>query len=107
MKRPTRVVVGPFTYELRWPETVHNDDGSELCGRAEHIGLWIAVAKTMPLPLQRKTLLHEIMHACVWVTGHNEDAVTEEQFVRATAFALFEVLRDNPAVTRFITARGS
>lgn len=104
MKRPREVVVGPFTYSVEWPVWAE-EDGEPMSGRAEHSTLTIFVSTGLHVELQRKVLLHEIMHACVFVTGHNSSEVTEEHFIRGTAFALLDVLRDNPEVVRFITSK--
>lgn len=104
-KRPTSARIGPFTYAIEWPIFVSDEDGEVVSGEAAHVELTIRVSRGLPIDLQRKTLLHELMHAAVFVTGHNTDEVTEEQFIRSSAFALFGILRDNPDVARFITSR--
>ena len=107
--RPTFVDIGPFRYRIIWERYVKDvnahgavDETMELLSaRADHFSLEIHVCDQMHVDVQRKSLLHEIIHACNWITGHG-DASTEEQWVRSMAFPLLEVLRRNPRVTAFL-----
>lgn len=109
-RRPEFVRIGPFTYAVTWPEhvldvdTFGNDDETlpTLSARADHYALAIQVSSTLARPVQRKSLLHEVIHACNWISGH-DDTSSEEQFVRALAFPLLDVLRDNPVLVAFLT----
>lgn len=48
------------------------------------------------------TLVHEIMHAVLFQQGHDREAKLEESFVRPLATGLTTVLRDNPALLKYI-----
>ena len=110
MKRPRSLRIGAFTYEVVWPKHVLdvNQYGQPdatletLSARADHFELRISVATAGARPVQRKSLLHEVIHACNWISGH-DDTSSEEQFVRALAFPLLDVLRDNPELVAFLT----
>ena len=103
VERPTRLRIGPFTYRVAWEDVIYdtNDAGETdetmpiLSARVEHANLTIRVLKSLAIPVQRKSLLHEVIHACNWITGH-ADRTDEEQIVRSLAFPILDVLRDNP-----------
>ena len=107
--RPESLRIGPFTYTVAWPEHVLDVDkfGAEdetletLSARVDHVSLTIFIASFMARAVQRKSLLHEVIHACNWISGH-DDTSSEEQFVRALAFPLLDVLRDNPPLVAFL-----
>jgi hypothetical protein len=111
LARPRAIRIGAFTYKVIWEEHVLELDryGKEdpeqetLSARADHMTLEIHVSTSLVLAVQRKSLLHEVIHACNWITGH-DDAVNEEEFVRALAFPMLDVLRDNPQLVAFLTS---
>lgn len=109
--RPTTIRIGPFQYTVRWEAVIYDcdDEGVEdrtlptLSARVEHVRLLIRIDKTMHVVVQRKSLLHEVIHACNWITGH-QDAHNEEEWVRSLAFPLLDVLRDNPRLVAWLTS---
>lgn len=57
----------------------------------------------------REVLLHEALHAC-WVASNlhrTSAAPREEQVVGSLAPILLEVLRNNPALVRYLTEKGT
>lgn len=51
------------------------------------------------------TLVHEVFHAILWRQGREENAATEERFVRALATGLIAVLQDNPDFAKWLCSK--
>ena len=111
-KRPEELRIGPFTYSVTWephvldigPDGIEDASRELLSARVDHYALAIHISTSIARPVQRKSLLHEVIHACNWISGHG-DTSSEEQFVRALAFPLLDVLRANPQLVAFLTER--
>ena len=54
---------------------------------------------------ERDTVLHEAFHAILFRQGRDNDGKTEEVYVRALATGALQVLRDNPALTRWLLSK--
>jgi hypothetical protein len=107
MSRPTEIaIIGQPFYVQFVPS------GSELLpanqtGRTRINHLQMYVDSTIPLPQQRVTTLHEVLHAVIAMLGliAGDDAETvEERVVEQIATPLLDVLRSNPELTEWLTA---
>jgi Zn-dependent peptidase ImmA (M78 family) len=69
--------------------------------------LTIFIASWVHPRLQRETLLHELMHACVFGAASDsipaDDTDHEEHFVSGLDAPLLATLRDNPDLVRYLT----
>lgn len=52
----------------------------------------------------RDTFLHEVIHACLFVSGVNVAELDEERLVAALSPVLLAALRDNPAMLTYLLA---
>jgi len=62
----------------------------------------IAITSEACSAVQATTLLHEVLHACYANIGLLVKSREEEAFVQAFEPILFQVLRDNPKLIRYI-----
>lgn len=101
---PEHVVVGPFTFVIRWEEKTPSDS----LGETDFTELAIYIKFRAAVDQQKVTLLHELMHCVHHVTNdriedtEHEPKYTEESWVGAITPMLFCVLRDNPEVHEFL-----
>ena len=101
---PQTVKVGPHTY------SVIRKSAAGMSGNLGHCdgnALIIWVRQRLRKSKAREIFLHEILHACTYASfscvyseGENH---TGEEFVRAVAPTLLEVLQDNPELVEYLT----
>jgi hypothetical protein len=101
---PSRVRVGPFDYRVEeWPSSAAS--AREMLGECDRVNLVIRIRTDIPRQQVAETFLHEILHA-IWVVGSMYQAGDdEEKLVTKLSINIFQVMRDNPDVMDFITAR--
>lgn len=107
MKRPSKLTVGPFEFQLIFSseETKANSpDSSEhtsAFGVTRLDKLTVYIDPSAPMQIQRETLLHEILHCC-WFTIGIENDYIEEMIVAALSPLLLDTLLRNKMVYKFI-----
>lgn len=65
--------------------------------------LKILLRSDRPFVNTAETLLHEILHQCLFMAGLELERDVEEPIVRAMSMHLFSVLRDNPKLVSYLT----
>lgn len=104
---PKTVKVGPVTYTISEESIL--DEG--LYGKTIHSDPKIVLHDGLAPDVRKLTLFHEIMHAVIEVLGGGREQYAllpqdpsdaEERIVRSLETPLFTVLRDNPAVCRYL-----
>ncbi len=113
MTRPARIDLLGQPFTVRWEERsgvrLHEDDDGYWGVGISVINEQQVVVRTSQGPHQlRDTLLHEILHALIIMTGQSErfrgsGKHPEEPVVAAVATALLAVLRSNPEVVAWLT----
>lgn len=103
---PALIRVGPYRYRTRRVAKEDAlDGGSGSCNFHHHV---IEVTLGFSPLYTKETLLHEILHAA-WFNAFPNAAESwdayEERFIRAMAPVLLGVLRDNPALVRYLTEK--
>ena len=79
-----------------------------LCGETNLTDRLIHINSTMSVPQQKETLLHEILHTCLedcpdlFEGAEARGDLLEENIVQWLSPRLFQVLRDNVGVRRFV-----
>lgn len=96
---PTRVKVGPYGYRVTLIPP-----GGDTLGLCHLDSLTIQVQENQPLDIERDTVLHEVLHACLALTGHNLvlGADAEEALIRALSPILLHTLRRNKRLRRYL-----
>lgn len=110
--RPSEVEVGFLTFKINWltPEEWKNSghdaehDGNTEQGKAI---INICLSEGYPEQSLREVLLHEILHACWYVSGltfypGNKEKDIEEYLVTIQALELINVLQKNPKVVKYL-----
>lgn len=111
MNRPDVITVGPFPYHIIY------DGGAtakrsvvalaDLVGQCDLNALTIWIDPDRPEARIRETLVHELLHALWDVAGlpsRDTERVGQEETVDALASGLTLLLRDNPALVKYLTA---
>lgn len=105
MNPPKRVRIGHATFDVKTdPSTQLDLADRNLAGESDGNRLTLKVNTAYPPGTVAETLLHEVLHMCLFVTGTDsliEDDV-EERVIRPMAMALFGVLRDNPKLVTYL-----
>lgn len=124
MARPRLIKVGPLTYRVlvdvaairKASASANLGDDVEWSAFSDHDSLIIGINPNNPASVQRRDVLHELLHCClrfagVWpntyadtVSKAGEDGgYTVEEFVVAAQSApLLMVLRDNPTLMKWL-----
>ena len=97
MRRPRKIVTGPFTWELRWERPERPD----LAGETDAVNLRIKVMPGVAEDFARETLVHEVLHACFAVSGLDMGD-DEEQIVSRLSPYLFDALRRSPGLADYL-----
>lgn len=98
-KRPSKVKVGPFDVSIVFggSHMEHSDSSGLFEGRK----LRITVDKDVTPDVQRHILIHEIMHACIFVTDEPEQK-DEESYIRCISGVFYGVLKENPQLVAWL-----
>ena len=105
-RRPNKVKVGPFTYEIATDDKACDDaeaDGVFQTKRAR-----IVVRSGLDVQVERSVLLHELLHGCVNAGGKDEEGLKhehEEAAVVAMTNGLLHMLRSNPQLVAWLTQK--
>ena len=124
--RPRQVRVGVLTYRIlvdiaairQASDDANLKPGDSWSAFSDHDALVIGINPANPVDVQRRDVLHELLHctlryAGVWPNAYAETLVkaddgtgyTVEEFMVAAASApLLGVLRDNPSLVRWLLA---
>lgn len=101
MRLPERVKVGYKTYRIE-PQSEADTDNDDHLGFANHKQGLIRTQDHGPKHDCANTLLHEILHACMYVGEAGLDYDAEERAVTVTANLLIGIMQSNPEVMRWI-----
>jgi hypothetical protein len=122
---PARVRVGCLTYRVLTDVAAINAaseaadiaDGAEWTAYSDHDHLIVGINPDNPTGVQRRDLLHEVIHCCLRLSGVEPNTyarivarakgrhggyTVEEFAVAAATGPLLGVLRDNPDLTRWL-----
>lgn len=105
---PKTLKIGALDYKFQVVKELKEADGTTSWGEIEYETYTISAERVQPSAASAAdTLLHEILHAIWRETSLNEtiDAEVEEKIVRTLTTGLVGVLRDNPAVVRWLAKR--
>lgn len=97
LTRPKSILIGPHTFTIEWSDTI--DD----CGTMAGHDLAIQVSSKLPASLAKETLLHEILHAILYLNGNVEEPLDEERIVQGLGAGLLAVFSENPVVVDYLT----
>lgn len=96
-KKPFKIKVGPFYYNVRYSKDVA-DEGSVYASTHNNDQV-IIIDPQRPLQKQQQSFLHEIFHACMFVSGLTyRGKLTEEEVCRDISMVLYQVIQDNPKI---------
>ena len=101
---PTQIRIGHLIYTVAVGDEINQwlVENQE-AGRSNGNLVKIEVRTDFPLVSIQETLLHEVLHQCLFVSGKELPTEIEEPIVRAMSMVLFGVLRDNPQFVQYIT----
>jgi hypothetical protein len=101
MSQPTSVTICGQPFAVEWKDLGPDEMGQTFVAHQR-----IEIDTDLGPDQERDTLLHEICHAIVKLTGHRHTTLTdkqEEAVVGCLAYALLGVLRANPALVAWMT----
>ena len=93
------VRVGPiYNTILECPEIL----GENYAGQVNHNLSVIKLCPMIDRQCRMNTLLHEIVHAIIHVSGTRDEELTKERVADLMAFGFMSLVRDNPGLIREI-----
>jgi len=101
---PRRVKLGGQSWTL---QRVHLDDELGIFGRFKDRQSLIELDADQGIDQERNTVTHELLHAVASTARVFDEPDDEERVVSALAPWLLAMLRDNPALVSYLTARDS
>lgn len=92
-KIPTHIMILGKKIRTRKPKKLVDESGQELFGLFDHDKMIIYVSKSKDHNIH-STFLHEILHAILFISGHNEtlEHEQEEAIIRAIEHGLYPIL---------------
>lgn len=96
------IKVGPFEYKVKYSDDVA-DEGN-VFGSTHNNDQVIFLDPKRPWQKVEQTFIHELLHACTFVSGlmyrfeDKEQKPTEEDVCRELSMTLFQVFIDNPNI---------
>ena len=99
LKKPKKIKIGPYTFEVFFRKPKSKDVGFVSFKKQE-----ISVTPGK-LDAMQEVLMHEALHAILWVSGVSAawDEDEEERLVGALSPYLTTLIKENPEFTNFIT----
>jgi hypothetical protein len=96
MGLPKKVTIGGFDWAIE--SNIDIAAEGQVFGSTHYRTLKIFIDPLAPVQKQEQTLLHEIIHACVWQCGlnrrfDNKEVVSEEDVVHSLSMTLYPVLK--------------
>ena len=108
-----RVQFGCFDYDVRFvPEEkikqeIGQSDDMNVFGAINQFDQIIYIASDSSLQTQKATLMHELIHAVFLLNGTScvgdEKTLSDELLVDRTSNGIYEIMRRNPEIIRWIT----
>jgi hypothetical protein len=113
---PTHLRIGHLLYTITVDDDVVNAEGvkdnANYAGFSHSVRQLIALRADNPPDYQAETLLHEMLHQCLRVTGVDPDADAkagvadvEERAIKALAGPLLRTLRDHPGLVAYLVGQ--
>jgi hypothetical protein len=102
---PESVRVVSTVYTLSFDSRDWKDRGDRW-GDCDHEKQLIHVEPDLAADMQRRVVLHEILHACFQEFHDADRKLSPEEVCRGLEAALLCVLRDNPALVTWLLAPG-
>jgi hypothetical protein len=99
-RRPKKIKVGYATYSVVEDDVRLTE--SKAGGMHAPNTSTIYVEKEQEIDYAKMALLHEVLHACVYVSSVPTDDTTEELYVSIIAPNLLEALRRNPQLVAYL-----
>lgn len=106
---PARLRIGHATYTVTVDNRRCEDD--HVCGQSSGNYHEILIRDSYPHQSVADTLLHEVLHQCLFIVGAanladhlKEGEDVEERTIMAMSGALLGALRDNPQLVAFLLA---
>jgi hypothetical protein len=97
MQIPKKLRVGGFFWRVL--ESEEAAIAGNCFGETQYGNLTLIIDPTLNPQKRDQTLLHEILHACMWQSGlekrMRDQSVSEEDVVTALSMQLYQVLKDN------------
>lgn len=94
MTLPTKIKIGPITYEVHEREGLATKDRERILdGEIRHGDCVILIEKSLAPQAQRQTIWHEVVHAILTQAGVRKQ---DENQVDVIAYGIMGVLQDNP-----------
>lgn len=100
---PSVIVVGAFHWRVRYV-----DFQEDFFGRTSPSHLEIDIDPSLPLDQLKETVLHEVMHACLFVGNSGSSPgklVDDDAYIESSAPTLLEVLEQNPQLVAWLTQK--
>lgn len=96
MPFPDKVKIGWRTYKIEQGEHRAGNNGGDLLGEIAYYENKIYIYDKLSDIDKYETLLHEIIHGCLWLMG--SELRDNERFITALTQHLFQVLKENPGL---------
>lgn len=99
-----KIKVGPFEYSVKFDKVVANE--GSVFGTTHNNDQLIVLDPDKPDQKIDQTLVHELLHACMFISGltyrfTDKEPVSEEDVCRELSIVLYQVLKDNPGVFEY------
>jgi hypothetical protein len=101
MKIPKQLKIGGLIFKIKESQEIANQ--SQVWGSTHFMQQKIFISPEETQQKKEHTLLHEILHACIWTSGIGDrirrfDKDLEEDIVNSVSNSLYQVLKDNKII---------
>lgn len=98
----TTVNILGVPYTIRIADKITGVDNHNTDAEITYNSALIELVKGMPLEVERRVLVHEIMHGIFAHTGHNSYR-QDEDLIETVANSVVSLLQNNPALIAYLT----
>ena len=104
---PKKVKVGGMSFGISTDASVHlgieESAGERVYGQMDPTAARIVLHPGMADSRARQVMVHELLHAAIFSAGLGLTDEVEEPIVRALEGPVLQILRDNPALVKWLT----
>lgn len=94
MKIPKTIKIGGFIWQIKQDEAIAND--GDTFGSCQYRKQILNITPNETQQKREQCLIHEILHAIIWQTGHKFEKYNDEDaLVQALSMGIHQILKDN------------
>lgn len=103
MKCPSKIKIGPRTYDIKYVEDLRSEDDKQIHGQCHPDELTISLHTGQKKNTEQDSVMHEVLHG-IFNLIHLHMPDLEENIVCRMSPVLLGVIKENPKLVRYLVS---